>query len=706
MCAVILKELKSYFKSMFGWIFLAVFTFFAGLYYLANNIMNGSPYIKTTLGSLVVVIIFILPLLTMRIIADEKRQKTDQLLITAPISLWKVVLGKFIAICTILFAATILLLIGTLVLSIYGSIPWAESFVDLLVFFLFACALSAIGMFMSSITEHQFLSAIFTYFAFIFMLLAPQFANMIFGTEKLISKILNIFDIYTRFDDLMSGMLDIPSALYLISATVIFLLLTYKVFAKESVQISAVGTNRFFLSSLGLWAVIAAIVILNVGSTHIPDKYSQFDITAQGYFSVGEETKTMLSSLDKDVTIYVLAAEGEADQIVKRYLNNYDSLSKHVKVIYKSMNDYPMFYMDYSETAPSGDSLIVTCGEDYRVIDYNELYEYEFDQYTYTYNVTGSNIESLLTASINSFINGDNKLKAYCLAGHDELSVPVYITDVLSKNGFVFEDLSLIQTKEVPSDCDLLIVNNPQADISESDAEAIRKYADNAGNIIFVAALGESGTDDYDNLINSFGVTITEGTVLEANANYMDGDNPAVSLSTTDMNSIFSISQKKMMLMYMPRGFVYDEENLPEDTSINTIILSSNQSYEKLLRTATDMNKDDTCNDGPFPLAVYIKQFSEEVSDYSNIVMIGSPAFLYNDFDAMVSNANSELIVNAVQHFLPNELNCIVPTKSLTYDTITVSRGVLLFDILICEIIIPLAMLISGIVIAISRRRK
>lgn len=707
MGAIIFKELKSYFKSMFGWIFLAVFTFFAGLYYLINNIYNGSPYISVSMSSMIIVLIFILPLLTMRIISEEKRQKTDQFLITSPIPLWKVVLGKFLSIAIILFAASMLFLIGTVLLSVYGNISWIQALYSILIFFVFSCALASVGIFMSSITEHQFLAAIYTYFVFIFTLLAPQFCYMIFGSEKLISKILRIFDIYSRFDNLMAGKLCISDLLYLLSVIAIFIILSYKVFAKDSVQISAMGKNRFFFTRLGGYIVVVAIVALNVGSTYVPTKYTEFDISDKKLYSISDESKEVLKDLDKDVVIYVLAAEGEADSMVRSYLNTYDSCSKHVSIEYKPMDKYPMFYQDYCDTAPYADSLIVCMGDDYRVLGYEELYEYTYDYYSGTQSVVGSNIESLITSTIVALKNGENKVKAYALAGHNELPIPTYITETLSKNGFVFEDLLLVSEGAVPEDCDILFINGPMNDLTGSEVDAIKAYADNAGNIVMTPSLSEIHCENYDGLINSLGVTITEGTVLEGNAfNQFEENNPAASLNRTDDDSPFVISDKKAMLLYMSRGFKYDTEALPSDTSVKNIITSSKQSYEKIVETDTTLEKDDTCEDGPFSLGVYIRKYSPDAQDYSNIIIIGSPTFMYDQFDYWVANGNSELIVSAVSKVLPNNLLTIIPTKYFDSDIITVSMGVLYLDILFCEVILPLFMIIAGVVIAISRRRK
>ena len=180
MTAIFIKEIKSYFKSLFGWIYLAVFTFFAGLYFIANNILSGAPNLSYTADSMIIIVICILPFLTMRIVAEEKKQKTDQFLITAPISLWKVVLGKFLSLAAIMFISTLIIAVGGVVRRFYGEIPVMQTLLSLGLFFLFGCTCIAIGMFLSSITEHQFIAAILTYGVYFFTMLVPGFAVYLF----------------------------------------------------------------------------------------------------------------------------------------------------------------------------------------------------------------------------------------------------------------------------------------------------------------------------------------------------------------------------------------------------------------------------------------------------------------------------------------------------------------------------------------------
>ena len=710
MTAILLKELRSYFKSLFGWIFLAVFTFFEGAYFVANNIKYGSPYISDTLNSLVIILIFILPLLTMRIIAEEKRQKTDQFLITAPISLVSVIIGKFLSLCVIMLMSTAICSVGVGIMAIYGSIPVAETLSSLGGFFLFGCECIAIGMFLSSITEHQFLAAIFTYAVYIFTLIVPGFCNYIFGAEKAITKLLSITDIFAPFDGLLSGVLDLKDILYMLSVIAIFLILSYKVFAKNSVQLSAMGKNRFFFSNLLPFVIIAAIVGVNIGCSYIPEKYTEFDITKNGWYKITDESKAVLDTLNEDVTIYVISSEEEVDNTIKHYINSYDSYSKHVKVVYKPTSEYPEFAANFTDSSLYYSSLIITMGDQFRVLDYYDMFEFTYDYTYYTQNITGIDVEGQITAAISSMINGDNQVNVYCLSGHDELALPEYITTSLTKYGYTFTELRLYG-KAVPEDCDILVINGPRSDMDNLDIEAIKAYINKGGKVFMTTPTEDSDCKNYNEFIKWCGVEVTEGTILEGDYRYMiSAEDPTWILAVPEYSSPYTISNNKSNILCYARGLKYEYENIPADTSISDIFVSSSSAYAKSLMSeevATEgISKKDGDEEGPFSLGVYISKTNNATGETADIVIIGSGAFLYDQIDSLVSFGNSDLFIDASKKLVDNSLVTTIPVKQLTYDQIVVSFSMVLFYIAIFCVVLPLGFIITGFVILILRRRK
>ena len=101
MKAIYERELKSYFHSMTGYVFIAFVTMFIGIYFMVFNMINGYPYFSYTLSSILMILMIAVPILTMRSMADERRSRTDQMLLTAPVSVWDIVLGKYLSMVTI-----------------------------------------------------------------------------------------------------------------------------------------------------------------------------------------------------------------------------------------------------------------------------------------------------------------------------------------------------------------------------------------------------------------------------------------------------------------------------------------------------------------------------------------------------------------------------------------------------------------------------
>ena len=102
MRAIYKRELKSYFCSMTGYVFIAFMTMFMGIYFMVYNMINGYPYFSYTLNSILMILMIAVPILTMRSMSDEHRARTDQLLLTSPVSVWGIVMGKFLSMVTIL----------------------------------------------------------------------------------------------------------------------------------------------------------------------------------------------------------------------------------------------------------------------------------------------------------------------------------------------------------------------------------------------------------------------------------------------------------------------------------------------------------------------------------------------------------------------------------------------------------------------------
>lgn len=163
MTAIYKRELKSYFQSMTGCVFVAFLVAFTGIYFTAYNLTAGYPYFSYTLSGSLIVFIVGIPLITMRSFSEERKNKTDQLLLTAPVSLTKVVLGKYLAMVTVEAIPNLIFCLFPLLIKMNGTAYLKVDYISIGVFFLLGCVYIAIGMFMSALTESQIIAFISTF---------------------------------------------------------------------------------------------------------------------------------------------------------------------------------------------------------------------------------------------------------------------------------------------------------------------------------------------------------------------------------------------------------------------------------------------------------------------------------------------------------------------------------------------------------------
>lgn len=174
MAAIYKRELKSYFYSMTGCIFIAFMTLFLGIYFMSYNLGSGYPHFSFSLTGMLSIMMFSIPVLTMRSLSDERRSRTDQLLLTSPVSVTGIVLGKYLSMITV-FAATVLVAaLCPLIIMANGTAYLAADYASLLAYFLLGCVYISIGLFLSSLTESQIIAAVSTFGVLLLLFLWPS----------------------------------------------------------------------------------------------------------------------------------------------------------------------------------------------------------------------------------------------------------------------------------------------------------------------------------------------------------------------------------------------------------------------------------------------------------------------------------------------------------------------------------------------------
>ena len=233
MLAIYKRELKSYFHSMMGYIIVAFLIAFTGIYFMAYNLYSGYPFFSYVLRAINYVLIIVVPLLTMRSFAEERKNKTDQMLLCAPVRLSQVVLGKYLAMVSVFAIPCLVFCSYPLIIKSFGTAYLKVDYAAILMFFLLGCVYIAIGMFLSSLTESQIIAAITTFGVLMVVYLWSGLVSFLPNIEFLVN-ILEKLDIVTVFENVVSQqMFSVSGLIYYLSLIGVFVFLTMQSIQKR-----------------------------------------------------------------------------------------------------------------------------------------------------------------------------------------------------------------------------------------------------------------------------------------------------------------------------------------------------------------------------------------------------------------------------------------------------------------------------------------
>lgn len=713
MLAIFKREFKSLFWNITGWLFIGITLALFGLYFFVYNLSYGYPYISYSLSAIAFLFMVTVPILTMRVLAEEKHAKTDQLLLTAPISVGKIVLGKFLALALVYTICIGVICVAPLVLMIFGEVPLAETYVGILGFWLYGLATIAIGTFVSSLTESQVISAVVSFGLIFVGYMMSSICSVISSSGNLLTKILGCYDLYTPLDDFFNGTLSVTGIVYYLSVIALALFLTEQMIQKRRWTISRnmISTSVF---STGMIAIVVALtVVVNLIASALPETYTQIDATSQKLYSITEDTEKYLDTLKDNVTLYVMVNKNSKDDNVDRTLQKYASASKHVKVKYVDPNVSPTFASKYTDSDVTSNSIIVVCGDRSKVIDYNsDIYEYSYDS-SYNYSVTGYDCEGQVTAAI-QYVTSESTTNVYELTGHDESTLSGDFSEVFQKRFMNVGSLSLLTVDAIPEDCQALFITAPQSDLSEDDLSKLSQYLGNGGKIYL--SIDYSKWNDLTNfkkLLSDNNIETTESLLAETDRSYYY-QSPFYLLPNVE-NTEVSSSVAGMTQVFVPYsvGLTYTGE---DDSNVTSFMTTSDTTIAKAAANiAAVQSQADAANiasvqdgdtQGQYSLGMMVTN-----ENGGELCVLGSAMMCTDSANQIVSGHNATLfngIVNAlVTTDDENSDNAVViAAKDYTVSNLTVSANAMLVYGILWGIFMPIVLIIIGIIVWARRRKR
>ena len=479
--------------------------------------------------------------------------------------------------------------------------------------------------------------------------------------------------------------------------------------------------------------LVAALVLLNLVISAIPARYTAKDVSQGRLFSIGESTRTLLSSLTEDVTLSYIEMNGSADETLLTLLETYEGASGHIKLERISATRDPAFLSQYEEDLSAND-IVVTAGDRHTVVDYDNVYQYSMG-YDYSYTVTGFDGEGQITSAI-TYVTQEASPVLYYTTGHGEAALVSHMTAWLDKAHIEYREIALV-SEELPEKEGALLINAPAADFTESEAEKVIYYLENGGHVMIITSspVLSAETPNLNRILSAYGISRDGGVVFDpsANGNYY-GMAELVSPLKSELHEITASLADYYILDPVSEGITLSDEG--EHPWSQTVLLStSEEAYEKMsLDGGTEEQADDDAA-GSFILGVAVEQtFSsdsegepdvpldteeegseeepeEGASDRSARLIYYSSAYLFNSDLLYASQldfpeGNSRLFQNSMSWLFNEKTTVAVPVKEYQVGRTVIPAATAGLWSLVLAVVLPVLVIGGGLAVWFRRRRR
>lgn len=490
-----------------------------------------------------------------------------------------------------------------------------------------------------------------------------------------------------------------------------------KTFTEEQ---AAVRSGKQKRAKLGTYTVVlslivlAVLIVVNLLVSLIPTRFTIIDLSANQIYSISEASEKAAHKLKENVTIYYIRDSSQSEDVqIETFLERYASLNSRITLKAIDPVTAPNFTTQYTTETLSNYSIIIESAKRYRVIDYFEMFTYEggiasddtemlnlYYSYYGTLPALYFSGENLITSALD-YVTTDDIPTAYVLTGHGEGSLSTSLqTQVANNNINLVTSLNLLTATAVPEDCDMLIVNSPQTDLSENEANMIITYLLGGGKVLLTTMPGISDMPNLLSVAQACGLTAIDGIVVEGDSSHHYPNVNYYLIPETQEHTITSSLMSSYYTVLPLAHAITRTETLPSGITIAPMFSTSSSAYTIDVVAKTTEKTEDS-KTGTFWVGV-----AAEHENGGKLIWIPSSVALTDTANSL-TGANYAYATEMLNWLSPRDtILSSVDAIAMDDPTLTVTASAALFWSAMFVLVIPVAFMVVGLVIWIRRRRR
>ena len=470
------------------------------------------------------------------------------------------------------------------------------------------------------------------------------------------------------------------------------------------------GRLNLLLAVLILIGIIA-FVLLNVLTAELSDRYPlSADLTANAAYDLGEDSKAVLSSLEEDVKLYVLAGKGSFSgnpylTQMRTLLEKYPKYSPHISLEFIDYLSDPTFAENYPDLDLSAGDVVVEGSQAVKLLTLANLFTYTYDA-DGNLQMSGSRTEEAVTSAIVSAVTSD-PVYVGVLTGNAVTDDRQALEAVLTANNYEVSEVDMVTGSL--NDYEVLILLAPAQDLSEDVLSGLDDFLYNSGSygktLIYAASADQPELENVNVFLREWGMSVDDGAVFETDENYAYGYQPYypfADYSDETFRDLLKDSSKKVLLpVSKPLSLVYEYK---DNKTVTTLLSFSPSSGVRPSDAGNNFSADQATVHGPMPAALMSTLAVSGAQSYSNVIVCSSAQAFSQSILSNTSIANAEYWTVMLNQITQREDAVSIEAKSLAGNALTITTGAArIWSILLC-IVIPVLVLVTGIVVYLKRR--